>query len=162
MRGTQILLAADPQGRLCEGTIVGTPKPGIAVELVPYGAGANVEQGGRLKYRPCTRAKGTAGPIAILLEDELQGLSYNAAYVTGTRCRVYYPALGEEMNIRVSVPGTGTGSDVEIIGGALDLAGDGTGKFQAGGAASSPFEALENIADSTAAELLVFARFVTS
>ena len=110
MLGKNIILSADHKGRFIEGIISGTPKPGVIMELY---TGAQV--GGRNYWRVYT--SGTNGKRqlpAILLPDNLQGFSYDRAYVSGERCFLYVPALGEEFNMLCLDVGTGTGENLTV------------------------------------------------
>lgn len=158
-RGTQIIVSCEPGGRFDEGLISGTPKPGTLVEMM-----TTAPNSGRFTYRAITRSTGTKGPICILLEDDLQGkLGAGAvssfgprlpgdAYVTGTRCRVYYPIAGEEFNLIVADV-AGTADDVAIAD--LFVGQTTTGKLVANSAnAAIPFQAQEAVTDPTADYLL--------
>lgn len=96
----------NPQGRFMEGIIDDTSKPGTWMELVPGSA----EVSGRLHYRHyAPGADGSPREVIILLEDPGQGAIYSAAYVAGTRCFLYSPLAGDEMNV-LTADATGTGS----------------------------------------------------
>ncbi len=107
MKGTSIIACSDPKGKFLEGIISGTPKPGVRMQIVAATEPIN----GRLTWAVYVPVPGTdggpGGAIAILTEDTLQGKTTDDAYVTATRCFMYCPAAGEEMNIRVGeVAGT--------------------------------------------------------
>ncbi len=100
-----IIKCAFPRGVFLEGTMADTSKPGTCMQVKAATAYTN----GRPSF--VAAAPGTDGkPVmhAILLEDMEQGKTVDDAYVSGTRARLYVPAPGEEMLIRVGeVAGTG-------------------------------------------------------
>lgn len=170
-RGNSIIVSADPKGQFLEGIVSGTPKPGTLMEVV---AGTD-KVSGRFTYRAITRATGAKGPIFVLLEDDLQGkLGVGAAtspspaaytgqntpgaggdaYVSGTRCRLYAPIAGEELNMLVAdTTGTGSGDNVAI--GDLFAGQTTTGKLTPNASyASAPFQAMESIGDIAADYML--------
>jgi hypothetical protein len=166
-KGTRILVQTDPHGTFDEGVINDTSKPGTFVEQVPATAG----QGGRLQFRARSRSAGAAGPVAILLEDNNQGFAGigtgtavvsggvtvpaspapGPAYVSGTRCRVYWPAEGEDLNaILGDVAGTG---DIVTQGDLFGI--NNNGKLIANSSyASAPFQAQETLTGATGDELI--------
>jgi hypothetical protein len=94
-------------------------------------------------------AAGNRNAIAILLEDDNQGGTYNDAYVTGKIGRLYYPIMGEEFNMWIqNISGT---ADDFVIGDKL-IVDDGTGQLliSASTPESEPFICLETITDNTA------------
>ncbi len=106
MQGTEIELTNEPRGRFLEGIVSGTPVPGVAMQFVLGVAAVN---GGMTYQVYSPSADGDPRLMAILLEDHLQGKTYLDAYVTGTRCFMYCPLPGDEMNIQVpSQQGTGS------------------------------------------------------
>lgn len=134
MKGVKIIASSHPKGVFEECTIVGTPAPGIVMELddgvaavgevfswAAYGSdaasgGNNVNEDGDPKI------------IAILLEDWAQGKVYNSAYAAGDRGYLYFPLPGETFNmILENQAGTG---DAFTIGQEL-IVDDGTGKLLA-------------------------------
>jgi len=143
-QGSDIMVSANPKGKDKEGIVYGTPKPGTLMQIK-----AGVEPvSGRYTWQVYT--PGTDGnrlPIAVLMEDHLQGKTATDAYVTGTRCFLYCPIMGEELNMLVSAAGTGTG-DAQAIGGLL-IGDTGTGLLVAttGTPESEPFQLLETVAD---------------
>lgn len=146
MRGSRIIVSADPQGKYLEGVVSGTPKPGIMMEIKISVAMV----GGRFTWQAFQ--PGTNGQrrlVAILLEDDLQGKLASDAYVDGTRCKMYVPLPGEEMNILLKdIAGTGD----DHAAGETVIADTGTGKFIAttGSPQSEPFRLLETITDPVA------------
>lgn len=150
-KGSEIIVSANPQGKFLEGYVSGTPKPGTIMQI---SATAAVE--GRFTWTAFNRnADGDFGICAVLLPDSLQGQSVDTAYVSGTRCFLYVPLPGEEMNIlKLDVSGT---ADDFAIGDYL-MVDDGTGKVLATtgptGAVWQPFIALETVTDPTADQLV--------
>jgi hypothetical protein len=141
MRGTQIIVSADPKGKYVEGIISGTPKPGTMMEVLA----GTAPQGGRFTYQvfqPGTN--GQRRTIYILLDDPLQGFVPGVAYVSGSRGFMYVPEEGDEMNILLKdIAGTG---DVHSMGETV-IAETGSGKFIAttGSPQSEPFRLMETI-----------------
>lgn len=147
MRGTEIIVTSEPQGRFGEGQITDTSKPGMMVEIVPN----STFIGGHPKYRARSSADGTIGPILVLLADRFQGKLSTDAYSATTQCFVYAPVAEEELNVLLGdVAGTG---DIVTQG---DLFGvSSAGKLKANSAyASAPFQAMETLAALTADTLL--------
>lgn len=144
-----IILSSNPKGVFLEGTISGTDKPGTCMEVVA----ATEPVAGRFTYR-FQQPTNDTDPRAtiVLLEDSEQGKLVTDAYVTGTRCFLYCPALGEELNMRVKdISGTG---DDHAIGDrfAVDHT---TGKLIVATTANrAPFVCLETATDPTADALL--------
>lgn len=164
MKGTKVLLCAQPMGQFGEGFISGTPKPGTHLQIK-----AAVEPvGGRFTYEvyaPGT-GDGTPAPIIVLLEDALQGKTYDDAYATGDRIQFYSPIAGEEMNVRkADISGTGSGLEDLSIGEKMAVV-DGTGKVAPANAlpgvahanARYPWTCLETMVDQ-AAEVLIQAQY---
>jgi hypothetical protein len=97
MKGTTIELTSNPKGVFLEGIVSGTPLPGHNMQV----KAATEPVSGRHTWQ--LAAPGSDGLpviIAILLPDHLQGKLYSDAYVDGTRCFMYCPIAGEEMNVR--------------------------------------------------------------
>jgi hypothetical protein len=95
-KGREIQVSSNPKGQFLEGVIGDTSLPGTIMQIQ---AGTAFVQG-RPTY--VAAAPGVAGnplQIAVLLADDLQGFTVTTAYVIGTRCRLYCPLAGEEMNI---------------------------------------------------------------
>jgi len=148
MRGSVIVAQADPKGRWEEGLIDGTPKPGVVVEMKP----ATAMNNGRMTWQVFSRADGSLGPMCVLREDDLQGKTYNDAYVSGTRCFLYWPLVGEELNMRV-LDIAGTGDDIAI--GDTFGVDQGTGKLVKGSLTNECFQAMEAVTDPTADTMLL-------
>lgn len=156
MKNSVILLEGCPRGKLTEGYIYGTPYPGTLMTI----KAATEPIGGRFTWEPFNRdANANRALIAVLLEDSFNAGSYSKAYVTGSRCRLYIPVPGDELNMLVSASGTGTGDSIAI--GDLLIPVDGTGLLIA--TASSPeiepFQALETQTDVAAAGTLTHCLF---
>lgn len=116
MKGNSIIVASPKRGVQVEGTLSGANYPGTAMQVKPSTAFVN----GRpvfQYYQP--NASGDPRLIAILLENYLYGGQANQQYADGDHCFVYYPLPGEDMNIIVDVPGTGTTQTEFSIGSRL-------------------------------------------
>lgn len=117
MRGNEIIVSAFPQGKFMEGTITDTSKPGTCMEIVPN----STMQGGRFQYRASSKTTGATREIIVLLPDPMQGGLPTAAYVANTRCFMYVPIVGEQMNVLTAAePGTGS-ADAFHIGDLLGV-----------------------------------------
>lgn len=168
-RGTQIVVTSNPKGVFLEGIVSGTPFPGMVAELTP----AVAPVGGRHTWRARSLASGAKGGVFVFREDDLQGkLGVGApqpgavpfsggtqpyagsglgdAYVSGTRCFLYAPIMGEEMNV-VRESAAGTADDV-AIGDLFSV--NNVGKLIPTTSVSAPFQAMEVISDPTADYLL--------
>ena len=155
MEGTRIRVAA-PQRGVKENIIVsGTPKPGTVMEIVPSTAavegiytyavyGTQAASGGQYVSND-----GDRKAIAVLLERDQEANTFDDAYTTGDRGRVYFPAMGERMNMLVEDV-SGTGDDF-IIGEEL-MVDDGTGKLLTAdsNAEAHPFTSLEAVTNPLA------------
>ena len=164
MKGTRILVTSKPRGVYEDIVVTGTPKPGTCMEITPstepiggvfnYSAyGVTAASSGQY-----VAADGDKKAIAILLEDDAQAKTYNDAYVTGTRGRVYYPAMGEQFNMLFQdVSGT---SDSFIIGQEM-MVDNGTGKLISADsdAEAHPFTLLETVATAPTADHWKWCRF---
>lgn len=145
-KGTEIVVVAEPAGRYLEGIVYGTPKPGTMMQIKDGVEPIN----GRFTFEVYTPGtNGDRRPVLILLPDRGQGKLETDAYVSGTRCFLYAPIAGEDINVlRKDI--SGTGDDFAI--GALLIAESGSGKFIAttGSPESEPFQVLETVTDPTA------------
>jgi hypothetical protein len=152
MTTNEILLSNDPKGRFIEGIVYGTPKPGTCLEIK---AGVDAICG-RLTYQ--AYQPGTDGEqrlVLVLLPDQLQGKTPADAYVTGTRCFLYAPIPGEELNMLVMAAGTGTGNAM-AVGNVLTVnSGDGLLIATTSTPEMEPFQVIEDVADVTAEGTLV-------
>lgn len=142
----QIVMANDPRGRFFEGTIDGTPKPGVVMQVK-----SNVEPvGGRHTWEVFNgAADGERTLIAVLIEDTLNGGTVDTAYSSGSRGFLYYPLPGDDILMRLlDVAGT---ADDHLIGEKL-IVDDTTGKLVAttGTPESEPFVLMETITDPAA------------
>lgn len=146
-KGTEIVLAGEPQGVFLEGIISGTPKPGTIMQI----KAATTPVAGRFTYEARSTTAGSKGLIAVLLKDSLQGKTETDAYVSGTRGFLYCPLMGEDLNCLVGDV-AGTADDV-AIGDLFGVNNDGTLKANSS-YTSAPFAALEVVTDPTAAYLL--------
>lgn len=170
-QGNRIIVSPYPMGRFEEIIVVGTPKPGTHMELVPT---TNALVGGRRQMEPAgtTAAAGSQGmnadadniPICVLLcfADHAAcppGLGPTDAYVTLSRGAVYYPQAGEEMNLLFQNV-SGTADDVRI--GDKMIVDDGTGKIlvSTGSVESESWESQETLTDPTADQLIWCKRLV--
>jgi hypothetical protein len=157
--GNEIIVSVPHRGVFIEGIISGTDKPGTVMQI----KAATEPVGNRFTWEKYDRSwDAQTGLIAILLEDKLQGKLATDAYVTGTRCFLYCPAMGETLNVLLKDI-TGTASDQDYaIGDYLEVD-DGTGKLQDASTGttrnySAPFVLLETITD-LAADQLVWAMY---
>lgn len=134
--------------------VVGTPKPGTCMEMVP----AVEPVGGIFQYDvygtqaadgdKFVTADGNRKVVAVLLEKDQEGKTYNDAYVTLDRGRVYFPLPGEELNMLVENQ-SGTGDSFAI--GDEMMIDDGTGKLLAvSSPEAAPFTVRETVAAITA------------
>lgn len=138
-RGNCVLITPEPKGRFDEGTIIGTPKPGVCVTLKP---GTTFTNGGRPEFEPAGAtatiymgADGDRIPIGVLLDSASPGgmasgpyRDYNTAFASGDRCAVYYPVPGDELNMWLQ-DNTGTGALEDFTVGVKLIVDDGTGKL---------------------------------
>ncbi len=163
MKGTRILIVSKPRGVFEDIYVVGTPKPGVVMEIEPSVAAI----GNIFHYAVYGTQAGSGGQyvsndgdrkaIAVLLERDQDGKTFDDAYVDDDLGRVYFPAMGEMINMRIEdVAGTG---DDFIIGEEL-MVDDGTGKLLTAdsNAEAHPFTCLEAITDPTA-DHLAWCRF---
>lgn len=152
-----IVLTAAPVGRFLEGYLSGTALPGQRLQ-VKAGVPMN---GGRLTYEVFNGvADGEAGrtPI-ILMENWFLGKGKEDQLNDGERIQMYCPIPGDELQVRVSSPGTGTG-DAIAIGDKL-MADDGTGNYvlSTGTPEAEEFEAQEALTDVVVAGTLVHSMY---
>lgn len=144
-RGNKVLISAHPQGKFMEGVVSGTPKPGVVMSLsTPF------YQGGWHLWVPFAPSSGHRRIIAVLLEDELQGKTYDDAYVTLTRCFLYVPQAGDELNMWIADV-AGTGADNTHAAGEQLMVQTATGKLIAESSPESePFTLLAATTTTTA------------
>ena len=152
-----IVLTPAPAGRFMEGVLSAstTLKPGHAVEIK---AATEPSAGGKHTWQAYSGSNGHRKLIGILLENEIVGLTCEDAITTGQKVRIYIPVPGDELLIRVSATGTGTG-DSQAIGDKLILANGGTFIATTVTPEAEPFEVMETISDVVAAGSLVHCIF---
>jgi len=155
MKGTRILVSSPTRGVYEDIIVVGTPKPGTCMELVP----ATEPVGGLFSYAVYgtqaasggnfVAADGDKKAVAVLLEKDQEADTYNDAYVSGDRGRAYFPAMGEELNMLFQNQ-SGTADSFAI--GDEAMIDDGTGKLLAvdSDAEAQPFTVRETMAALTA------------
>jgi hypothetical protein len=150
MKGSKILINADPHGRREEGTITDTSKPGTLMERVP----ATAMSQGRFSWRAASATAGAKGQRIILLENWTLGKIYSDAYAANERCFLYWLQAGDECNV-ILLDVAGTGDAAIAIG---DLFGvNNTGKITRNSAyTSTPFESQEAVAAGLAADYLLW------
>lgn len=154
-KGNSTIVSAEPKGKFIEGIVSGTPKPGTIMQ--PTSAAL---VGGRQTWQAWQKATGAYGQITVLLGDTFQGkLEVGAAvsgagnaagdaYVTGTRCFLYQPAPGEELNLIVEDV-AGTADDIAV--GDLFCVKTTSGKLIANSSNVFPcFTAMETVTDPAA------------
>lgn len=157
MRGNKILAQNDPKGRQETIIVSGTPLPGTHMEIVPA---TNPNAGGLYTYRACTRADGTKGPIAILLEDDEQGKTATDAYVTGKPGKIYWPLPGDFVNVLLrDQPGTGT-AGINDVGDLLSVDGATGYLIPVGSLTSAPWQLMEDITEDVSAAQLALCQCV--
>lgn len=167
-KGSEIILSANngPKGHFEEG-VIGTgvtPKPGTVMEMV---RGTAADGTGRFTWKPAgtdaavgvqgMSADGDRMAIAVLDIDHLQGKTKDDAYAAGDRCFLYFPVMGEELNMILENQ-SGTADD--FVPGDKLIVDDGTGKLliSASTPESEPFLCLETVTDM-AADTLTWVRF---
>lgn len=144
MVGNEIIVnpgIAGPRGRLESGIISGTDKPGTCMQLKAATAAVN----GQFTWEAYNlAADGDPAPVVVLLEDNMRGKIYSDAYVTATQCFLYWPVVGDELNMLVddSLGAIAIGDKFSID--------DGTGQLIAGASAALTFQALEAVANPSA------------
>jgi len=145
-KGSKIIITSEPKGVFMEGIVSGTPSPGTVMQI----KAATEPVLGKFTWEVAnTDADGNQRLVAVLLEDALQGKLATDAYTTGTRCFLYCPIPGEELNMLLANI-AGTADDHAI--GELLIVDDGTGLLIAttGSPESEPFVCLETVTDPTA------------
>ena len=157
MRGSRIIVTADPKGQFEEGFVNAgeTFYPGICVQR----DATQALQGGRFVYKlyaPGTDGEHPKGSYWIVT-DHMAGIGGYAitsatsfgSYIAGDRVQVYSPRPGEELNLLIAnLAGT---ADDHTKGEQL-MVDTGTGKFIAttGTPESEPAQLLETLTDPTA------------
>jgi hypothetical protein len=152
-----IVLTPAPVGRFLEGYLTAGAsglKPGHALQIDV----SEAEVGGRKFWEAYGGTSGHRKLIAILLENELIGKTCEDAIEDGQKIRMYVPIPGDELLVRVSATGTGTG-DSQAVGAKLILANGGTFIATTGTPEAEPFEVMEAVDDVTSAGDLVHVIF---
>ena len=143
-----IVVSPHPKGRFLDGIISGTPKPGTVMQI----KAATEPVAGQYTFEVYDQAADgnrPQGPIFVLREDELQGITVDTAYADGATGLLYCPLPGDELlMLFANVAGTG---DDHAIGEKL-IIDDGTGKLIAttGTPECEPFMCAETVTDPTA------------
>lgn len=163
MKGTRILVTAKPGGVFEDVYVVSTPKPGTCMEIEPA-----IEPVGNVFSYACygTQAAssdkfvtgdGNRKAVAVLLEKDDEGRIYSTAYADGEMGRIYWPRMGEQLNmILEDVSGTG---ETFAIGDEL-MIDDGTGKLLAvSSPEAAPFTLLETVSTAPTADHVRWCRF---
>lgn len=149
-RGNEIIVTANPKGNFLEGYIATgeTPKPGTVLQIDPTVALKNGRHTWKIYNRDADGNR-PVGPLAVLLPDHLQGKTATDAYAASTRCFLYCPLPGDELNMLL-LDIAGTGDDHSA--GELLIVDDGTGKLIAttGSPECEPFVLLEDVTDPEA------------
>lgn len=146
MRGSEIIVTSEPKGQFEEGTVSGTPLPGMIAEIVPQSAQV---RGGRYSWRASSVTTGSFRDVWVFREDNQQGKTATDAYVNGTACFLYAPLIGEDINVLLAAePGTGSADAVKVG----DLLGcDNSGHVVPNSAyTSTPFKVMEHLSESPA------------
>ena len=157
--GNLIVVSQEPRGRRGEGVVDGALLPGICVQVK---SGVEPDAGGRLTYEPYNAAvSGVPKEVIVLDMDDLQGKLATDAYVSGTRCKLYWPLPGDDLNMLIQdQSGTGATSDF-AIGDPLMIE-DGTGLLIDGTLGTlgyaQPFSVQETLTD-LAADTLCHVKF---
>lgn len=141
-----------------EGIIDDTSLPGTCMEVTP----GSTPMDGRQHWRAVQSGVtgNPRGQVAVLTEDSSQGFTFTQPYVAGTRCFLYQPLPGDEMNV-LFAPQQGTGSaDVVTVGERLVIevgAGvNGMVALQSTLANQAEFKALERINGGPDVAFLVY------
>lgn len=126
-----------------EGIIDDTSLPGTCMEVTPGSTPVNGRQHYR-HYQPA--ADGDPKQVIVLLEDSLQGFTFTQPYVAGTRCFLYIPLPGDELNV-LFAPQAGTGSANAVTIGERLIIQHTTGYLiaEASAATDAPWMAYEHI-----------------
>lgn len=106
MQGNEIIVSPGingPRGLLENGIVSGTPKPGTCMEM--KAATANVD--GRFTWLVAGTVQvfdGQPMPVVVLLPDSSRGKLATDAYVDGEICFLYWPVVGDRLNMRIANP----------------------------------------------------------
>lgn len=152
-----IVLSSAPAGRFLEGILncTTTLKPGHAMEI---DAAVEPAEGGKHTWQAFTGSTGERKLIAILLEAEMIGLGCEDGITDGWKVRMYCPIPGDELLVRVSASGTGTGDSL-AIGDKLIIVSGGTFIKTTGTPEAEPFEVMETTDDVTSTGDLIHVIF---
>lgn len=146
-RGNEIIVTSNPRGVITEGFVKSgqTFYPGMAVVLDPSVA---LRSGNHtFKYAAPTAGQ-FLGPIGIVMNlQTLIGRTNDKSIAAGEKCQVYFPLLGEQVNILVK---DDSGSSTEDHALGQPMIPDSTGKFvDVGAGANGSFTLLEAITNQT-------------
>lgn len=164
MKGNRILVTSKPRGVFEYVYVVGTPKPGTCMEIEPavepvagvfsYAVyGTQAASSGQY-----VAADGDKKAIAILVEKDDEGKTFDDAYVDGNLGKIYWPAMGEQFNMRMEdVAGTG---DTQVIGEEF-MVDNGTGKLISADSDAEvhPFTLLETVGTAPTADHVEHVRY---
>lgn len=104
-RGASIIVSSPPRGVFIEGIIGDTSKPGTIMQIQ---GGTACAVGGFTYIAANVGTDGKCVCHQVLLADSLQGKLATDAYVSGTKCFLYIPSPGEDVNVLLGeVAGTG-------------------------------------------------------
>ena len=121
-KGNEIIVSTEPKGRF-EGCIIdGTPKPGTCMQM----KAATEPVQGQYTFEVYNKAAdGLPAPVIVLREDNMQGKTATAAYADNDQGFLYWPQVGECLNMLVADP------NAAIAIGDKYVIDDGTGKLVA-------------------------------
>lgn len=145
-KGNGIVVSSNPKGVFLEGTIQDTSKPGTVMQM----EAATAFISGRPNWIHANLgADGDPALIALLVEDSLQGQLMTTAYTSGTRCFLYCPVAGEEVNVLLD---EGAGTSNTITQGDRFMMDSDTGIPipESGSPRSVPFIAMETLTQQAA------------
>lgn len=139
-----------------EGIIDDTSLPGTLMEVTPGSTPVNGRQHYR-HYQP--GADGDPKLVIVLTEDCLQGFTYTQPYAVGTRCFLYIPNPGDEMNVLFAAQ-AGTGSADAVTIGERLIGQSSTGQLvvQSDATKTAIFQSLEHIDGPADTPFLVYAQ----
>jgi hypothetical protein len=159
MRGNGIIVSSEARGVFKSCKLNAAAYPGSLMTPVPNTAvdanGLETMELAGTTANSVLAADGGIVPIAILMDNSKQGFDAHTQIPVGTVAEVYYPVMGEELNIL----GTDqVGTATLIVQGQTQLIADFTnkGRFKptTGTPASKPFMALESVVDPMTATLV--------
>lgn len=149
------IIVSGGRGVKRECIVSGTPKPGTCMTV----KAATEPVGGVFTFEVYNMgADAVRAPVAVLLEDELQGASVETAYVTGKRGMLYFPEPGDLLQMLCkNITGTPDAfaiGDVFIIDEDSGMLIDTTGSPEA-----EPFTCMETVSTALTADTLVLCQF---